>query len=145
MAPPLMPRTAISPPGPKRLWRQRLGRKAYRQGHGAEWMAALYLMLKGYQILAFRLKTKGGEIDILARKGPSLIVVEVKRRLTRDDALLAVTQDQYARLLRAGQSVQRSRPSLLRLDLRIDLLALAPMRWPHHLKGLLSMREAYDA
>ena len=150
MAPPLMPRNATSPSGFKRplrrsLKRQRLGQKAYRQGHRAEWWAAVYLMTKGYQILAFRHKTRGGEIDILARKGSALIVVEVKRRLSHDDALLAVTPDQYARLLRAGQSVQRSRPSLLGLDLRIDLLALAPMRWPRHLKGLMSVREAYDA
>jgi len=130
---------------PKLPWRQKQGQRAYRQGHGAEWLAAVYLMLKGYQILAFRLKTKAGEIDILARKGQTLAVVEVKRRLNRDDALLAVHPDQYHRLLSAGLAVQRSRPSLLGMDLRIDLLALAPLRWPHHLKGLLNTRAAYDA
>lgn len=128
-----------------RLWRKDLGRKAYRQGHRAEWLAALYLMLKGYQILGFRLKFKQGEIDILARKRQALIVVEVKNRLRREDAILAVHPDQYSRLLRAGQSVQLSRPALQGLDLRIDLMALAPLRWPFHLKGLLSTRTAYDA
>ena len=130
---------------PKRLWRQKLGQVAHRQGHRAEWGAALYLMLKGYQILGFRLKTKAGEIDILARKGRIVAVVEVKRRTTRDGALLAVRDDQYDRLLRAGLSVQRSRPSLQSLDLRIDLLALTPGRWPRHIKGLLSTRAPYDA
>ena len=132
-------------PRVKRAWRQDLGRKAHRQGHGAEWFAALYLMLKGYQILGFRLKTKAGEIDILARKAQTLAVIEVKRRLERDSALLAVHADQYDRLLRAGLAVQLSRPALSKLDLRIDLLALAPRRWPHHLKGLMLREVAYDA
>lgn len=132
-------------PRPKRSWRQRLGQKAHRQGHRAEWGAALYLMLKGYQILGFRLKSKAGEIDILARKGRSLAVVEVKRRGHQDQALLAVYADQYERLMRAGLSIQRSRPSLQSLELRIDLLALAPGQWPRHLKGLLSTRSSYDA
>lgn len=133
-----------SPSRTARPWRKEAGRKAFRQGHRAEWLAALYLMLKGYQILGFRLKSKQGEIDILARKRQALVVVEVKNRLKRDDALLAVHPDQYSRLLRAGQSVQRSRPALQGLDLRIDLLALAPLSWPFHLKGLLSTR-TYDA
>ena len=136
---------SLPSPSPKRAWRQKRGQKAYRQGHGAEWVAALYLMLKGYQILGFRLKTKAGEIDILARKGRALAVVEVKRRTTRDGALLAVQDDQYGRLLRAGLAVQGSRPSLHGLELRIDLLALAPGHWPRHLKGLLSTRALYDA
>lgn len=141
----MSPDPASSAPRPKRPWRQRLGRRAYRQGHGAEWGAALYLMLKGYQILGFRLKTKAGEIDILARKGRCLAVVEVKKRGSQEGALLAVYDDQYERLLRAGLSVQRSRPSLQSLELRLDLLALAPGQWPRHLKGLLSLRALNDA
>ena len=98
-------------------------------------------MAKGYQILGFRLKTKAGEVDILARKASNLVVVEVKQRRDTDQALLALQAEQYQRLLRAGLNLQKSRPSLLGLDLRIDLLALSPARMPRHLKGLVSSRD----
>ena len=39
-------------------------------------------MAKGYRILGFRLKTPPGEIDLLAQRGRTLAVVEVKRRAT---------------------------------------------------------------
>ncbi len=67
------------------------GAKARRDGRAAEVLAALWLMAKGYQILAFRLRTPQGEIDLLARRGPVLAVVEVKARLSLADALEAVT------------------------------------------------------
>lgn len=144
------PRPSPARPSPGRSspdgrGRQAVGGRAYRQGHGAEWMAAAWLMAKGYQILAFRLKTRGGEIDILARRGRTLAVVEVKRRLNQDDALLAVKPAQHARLLRAGHAVLKSKPSLQGLDLRLDLIALAPGRWPRHLRGLVYAREPHDA
>lgn len=74
-------------PRAKAAWRQSKGGKAHRQGHASEWIAAAWLMAKGYQILGFRLKSRAGEIDILARRGRILAVVEVKRRATLDAAL----------------------------------------------------------
>lgn len=134
------------PSPPSLLERRRLkGAAAYRQGHGAEWWAALWLMLKGYQILGFRLKTRAGEIDVLARRGQTLVVVEVKRRSTRDEAILALRPDQYTRLLQAGHGVLKGRPSLQGLQLRLDLIALAPRRWPRHLRGLALSRGPHDA
>jgi putative endonuclease len=134
--PRLRPRS--SPRRPKSGWRQALGGRSHREGHGAEWIAALWLMLKGYQILAFRLKGRGGEIDILARRGRTLAVVEVKRRRTIEAALLALGPEQHGRLVSAGAAVARSRPSLRGLILRIDMVALAPGRFPRHLRGVIS-------
>ena len=54
--------------------------KAERRGHVSEWIAAAYLLLKGYRILALRYRTKLGEIDIVARKGDLAVFVEVKAR-----------------------------------------------------------------
>ena len=121
---------------PKSAWRQALGGQAHRQGHGAEWVAALWLMGKGYQILAFRLRSRAGEIDILARRGRVLAVVEVKRRATMQAALNALTPDQHQRLLAAGRAVLHGRPSLAGLELRIDMVALAPGRIPRHIRGI---------
>ena len=121
---------------PKAAWRQAKGGAAFKAGHAAEWVAALWLMLKGYQILGFRLKTRSGEIDLLARQGPVLAVVEVKRRATLVQALSALRSDQYERLLSAGQAVLRQRPSLAGHLLRIDIVALAPRRLPRHRPGV---------
>ena len=112
------------------------GTSSRQTGRAAEWLAAVLLMLKGYQILGFRLKTRAGEIDILARRGRVLAVVEVKRRATLEAALTALGPDQYDRLLSAGRSVLRQRPSLAGHVLRIDMVALAPGRFPRHRRGV---------
>lgn len=121
---------------PKAAWRQALGGRAFREGHGAEWIAAAWLMLKGYQILGFRLKTRGVEIDILARQGDMAVIVEVKRRSTIEAALNAVENQQLQRLREAGAALLRQRPSLAGLRLRIDTVALAPGRIPRHRRNL---------
>ena len=129
-------RPGPSPRQPKAGWRRALGGRSHREGHAAEWAAAVWLMVKGYQILAFRLKGRGGEIDILAKRGRTLAVVEVKRRRTLEAAILSLGPDQHARLSAAGQAVARGRPSLQGLTLRIDMVALAPGRFPRHLRGV---------
>jgi len=129
-------RPGPSPRQPKAGWRQALGGRSHREGHAAEWIAAVWLMLKGYQILAFRLKGRGGEIDILAKRGGTLAVVEVKRRRTIEAAILSLGPEQHGRLAAAGAAVARSRPSLQGLNQRIDMVALAPGRFPRHLRGV---------
>ena len=120
----------------KRGWRVTLGALSHRLGHRSEWIAAALLMSRGYQLLGFRLKTRAGEIDILARRGHTLAVVEVKRRATMELALAALSGKQYDRLLAAGRAVLRQRPSLAGHLLRIDMVALAPGRLPRHRRGV---------
>lgn len=120
----------------KRGWRVALGALSHRQGHRSEWLAALWLMSCGYQLLGFRLKTRAGEIDILARRGRVLAVVEVKRRATLELALTALKPAQHERLLAAGRAILRQRPSLSGHVLRIDVVALAPGRVPRHRRGV---------
>lgn len=117
-------------------WRRERGGRARQAGRGAEWIAALWLMLRGWRILGFRLKVGGAEIDILAARRGVLAVVEVKRRATLDAALLALTPAQHARLVAAGRAVLRGRPSLAGHVLRIDMVALAPGRLPRHLPAV---------
>lgn len=121
---------------PQSAWRQQKGGQAWREGHGAEWVAAVWLMFKGYQILAFRLPNRAGEIDILARRGRILALVEVKRRATLEAALAALTPQQFQRLVAAGETVKRGRPSLGHLSLRLDMVALAPGRFPRHVRDI---------
>lgn len=77
---------------------------ARRSGCWAEAWAALLRMAKGYRILGSRLRTRLGEIDLLAQKGPVLAAVEVKSRATLEAAFAAVTPEQRDRLRRAGQA-----------------------------------------
>ena len=65
-------------------------RKAYRRGHSAEHLAALALILKGYRIVGRRYRTKLGEIDLIARRGDTVLIVEVKARATLEQAMDSV-------------------------------------------------------
>ncbi len=113
--------------------RRERGLAARRSGRRAEIFCALWLMAKGYRILGFRLKTPQGEIDLLARKGGVIVVVEVKRRVSLETALAAVTWRQRERLVRAAQSLAARRPALAGGAVRLDLIALAPGRLPRHI------------
>jgi putative endonuclease len=113
--------------------RQRRGNDARRSGRWAEVQAAALLMLTGWRILGFRLRTPVGEIDLLAARGDILAVVEVKSRRTLDEALGAVTPKQQARLQRAGALIAANRPNLRKMSVRVDLVALAPGRRPRHI------------
>jgi putative endonuclease len=112
--------------------RRARGAAARLAGRRAEAWAALWLMLKGYRILGFRLRTRLGEIDLLAVRGQVLAVVEVKQRRTLAEALETVTLEQRERLRRAGQAIAARRPRLQNLTVRLDLVALAPGRLPIH-------------
>ncbi len=112
--------------------RKARGAAARLAGRRREILAAIWLMLKGYRILGLRLRTPEGEIDLLAQRGEVLAVVEVKSRSTLAAALDAVTATQRERLMRAGRLLAARRPSLLRMNVRLDLIAMAPLSWPRH-------------
>jgi putative endonuclease len=120
-------------PGADLSPRQSRGLRARRDGRRAEWLAALWLMGKGYRILGLRLKTPYGEIDLLAQRGQVLAVVEVKRRRTQEEALAAIGPVQRERLARAGANLAARQHAALPLSVRLDLIALAPGRWPRHI------------
>lgn len=109
------------------------GRAAHAAGLRAEAMAAWMLRLKGYSILARRMKTRAGEIDLVARRGRVLAFVEVKARGDLDAAAEALLARQRARLVRAAELFVAARPALAGHDMRFDLVQVAPGRWPRHL------------
>jgi len=109
------------------------GTAARLSGRRAEIVAALWLMAKGYRILGLRLRTPIAEIDVVARRGRVLAAVEVKTRTTIEASLAAVGADQRVRLRRALAAFAARRPSLQNTVLRVDLMALAPGRFPRHI------------
>jgi putative endonuclease len=106
---------------------------AERHGHKSESLAALWLRLKGYRILARRLKTHVGEIDLVAAApfGP-VCFVEVKARAAARIAAESVGQSQQTRIARAASLYLASRPHLSRRGARFDIVAIAPNSLPVH-------------
>jgi putative endonuclease len=109
--------------------------RAERLGRWSEVRAALALLLKGYRILAFRYKTKAGEVDIIARRGDLVIFVEVKARKDLRAGVDAVGYAAERRIANAGDHWLRRQPDATRLSLRHDIIVVRPWRWPTHFQG----------
>ena len=91
-----------------------------------------HLRLHGWRILARDWRCPSGEIDILARRGKVLAVIEVKSRGEIGIAAAALAPRQRRRIARAAEAFLSSRPDLAVLDLRFDLMLVAPRRLPRH-------------
>ena len=109
-------------------------RRAYHAGRRAEMIAAALLRLKGYRILARDYRAGVGELDIVARRGRLLAVIEVKRRRDTAAALAAVTARQQQRIARATQAFIARHMKLGELDVRFDVIVVLPHRPPRHIK-----------
>ena len=109
-------------------------RRAWAFGRWAEEICSWHLRLRGYRILARRFRTPVGEIDIVARRGRTLAVVEVKAREQRDAAAEAVSARQRRRIVRAAEAFLQQRPGCASLDARFDVMLVAPWRLPVHMK-----------
>jgi putative endonuclease len=103
-----------------------------RTGRRAETLAAWWLRLKGWRILAQRVRTPVGEIDLIARRGRTLIFVEVKARASAAGAELALDDYRLRRVVAAAGAVAHLY-TRAGDDLRIDALFLVPWRIPRHL------------
>lgn len=107
-------------------------RKAERRGHLSEYLAALFLLAKGYRILAIRYRTRLGEIDIVARKGDLAVFVEVKARREEQGAIDAVGFAAQTRIRAASDLWLAKRTDAARLSQRYDIVAVLPGRLPRH-------------
>ncbi len=108
---------------------------AYIKGQRGEQLAALYLRLFGYTVLARRYKTTVGEIDLIARRGRLIAFVEGKWRKDSDLALHATRPATQQRITRAALRWMSANPQFYDFDQRFDVIALAPWRWPIHLSN----------
>lgn len=106
-------------------------RRAEKSGRRSEWLAALWLQMKGYSILAMRVKTPSGEIDIVARRGKLIAFVEVKARADADTAVLAVTAKAQRRICAAARMFLARRHGLADCQVRYDIIAVAGWRIRH--------------
>ena len=106
---------------------------AERAGRRAETLAALLLRAKGYRILDRNYRCPAGEIDLVVRRGRTIAFVEVKRRVTHEAALAAVTPRNRQRIERAALAWQARRLRSLDAQVRFDIVTLAG-RFPCHHK-----------
>jgi putative endonuclease len=104
---------------------------AEARGRRAESIAAWWLRLQGWSILARRARVPGGEVDLVARRGRTLAFVEVKQRA--DEASAAISLDEY-RLRRVAAAAERLQARYARPGdtVRIDAIFIVPRRLPRH-------------
>ncbi len=107
-------------------------RRSWREGRRAEAIAAWWLLLKGYRVLARRFKVPSGEIDLVVRRGKVIAAVEVKERASLDRAAEAIGPRQRRRVARAAQAFMQQNPAQAVCDLRFDVVLIVPGRRPRH-------------
>jgi len=112
---------------------------AFRVGVTAESRAAAYLAGRGFTIAARRFKSPVGEVDIVARRGPELIFVEVKARRRLDDAAWSLTPRQRKRIVAAAEAWLADHPDDGACDIRFDVILIARSGPPQHIAA------AFDA
>lgn len=112
----------------------------YRRGHRGEWLAALALLAKGFRIVARRYRTPLGEIDLIARRGDLVLIVEVKVRPTLIEAMDAIGSRSARRIEGAADLWLSRQRDYGRLCVRFDLVAVLPRRWPVHVPNVFHGR-----
>lgn len=107
-------------------------RAAERRGRTAESFAAWWLRLHGWRVLARRVRTRIGEVDLIVKRGRVVAFVEVKARATDAGLDLAIDRQRLTRVA-AAANMLASRYARQGEDVRIDVLLLAPWRRPRHI------------
>ncbi|MGB3897351.1 MAG: YraN family protein [Mesorhizobium sp.] len=115
-------------------------RQSYRRGHRGETLAAMALRLKGFRILECRYRTRLGEIDLIARRGDLVLIVEVKARPTLAEAMEAIRRESERRIEGAADLWLARQPDYGRLAVRFDMVAVLPWRWPVHVENIFQGR-----
>ncbi|MBC7093414.1 YraN family protein [Candidatus Bipolaricaulota bacterium] len=112
-----------------------MGRVAM-EGRWAEQVACDFLRAQGMRIVARNWRWRGGEIDIVAKDGPTLVFVEVKGRASRrfGGPEEAVTAGKRQRLWRAAQAFLGGTAE--EVPVRFDVVAVGP-------DGVRHVRDAF--
>jgi len=101
-------------------------RAAERRGLDAESRAALALEARGWTVLARRLRTPRGELDLVAEREGILAFIEVKARPSLSEAAFALSRRQQARLMGAAELWLAGNPGHGAAGIRFDVLLVAP-------------------
>ena len=101
-----------------------------RLGPEAERRARRHYRLRGYRILASNARAAGYELDIVARRGRTIVVSEVKARSgdAYGQPLEAVGPEKARRIRKAAEAWLAHRPELAGLDVRCEAVAVSGRR-----------------
>jgi putative endonuclease len=108
--------------------------EADQRGRQGEAEAAMFLAQNGWRIVAERVKTKAGEIDLVAKRTGLVAFVEVKWRARAASLADAIDERRLTRVAAAAESVMHLYATDGE-DIRIDVILLAPGRKPTHIEN----------
>jgi putative endonuclease len=94
-------------------------------GAQGETRAAAHLETRGYRILDRNVRAGGVELDIVARRGRTIVFVEVKTRSSarQGSPVLAVDARKQARIARGAAAWLRQHDRMRRWHVRFDVVA----------------------
>lgn len=97
-------------------------------GNLGEHVATWLYRLRGYRIIGRNVRLSGGEIDIVARRGSTIVIAEVKtRQCARTGAgHEAVTRVKRERMIRLGNQYAARHPGV---QLRYDVVSIFWTGW----------------
>lgn len=111
----------------------------YHCGHWAEFVALAFLRLKGYRKVAANFVTGrgtgAGEIDLIVRRGKTIVFVEVKKRADLTAAACAVETRQQERIRRAAEVFLSRNSAYTGWDVRFDAVLVYPPFGLRHIKN----------
>lgn len=100
----------------------------YKAGHRAEKWALFWLRLKGYHLVAKNFVvgrgTGAGEVDLIVRRGKTLVFVEVKKRPDEMTALNAIRPKNQKRIERTSQVFLSRFPKYKDYEIRYDVIMI---------------------
>jgi putative endonuclease len=114
------------------------------RGRRGERAARRHLIRRGWTILAERWRGAGGELDIVAARGMTLIACEVKTRADPEALAEPLTPMQRARIARAMEAWVALHPGPDWREMRLDLITVRPGRLRarvRHRAGVVSLPE----
>jgi len=134
MRPQHRPSPAVPRPQPDRI---ALGRRA-------EDLVAEALVADGATLLLRNFRRRGGELDLVARDGPLLRVVEVRMRSGDDfgGGAASVDRAKQRRIVRTTLLLLQRHRELARLPVRFDVAVVTPTRPAWRIDWI---RHAFDA
>jgi len=108
-------------------------RSKTKSRHPSELRAARWYRLRAYRILATNVWLAGAELDIVARRGRTIVFCEVKSKagVGYGDPLEMVTPVKIERVQRAADAWLRLHPELRALGVRFDVIAVRSGKLEH--------------
>ena len=112
----------------------KIKKKTHQFGILAEKITLWFLRCKCYQILAWRYKTYFGEIDLIAKRGNTVIFIEVKARKSSESIETILRPKQVERIKKSAEFFIAKNPKFHNCSFRFDFIQINKFLIPKHHK-----------